>query len=56
LEKVIALSVPGNNAERNPISLEDRDDDALMLMARAGGHLRDELQRVFLRAWCIALH
>jgi RNA polymerase sigma factor (sigma-70 family) len=36
LDKVIVLPVRGNKPENGPLSLEDRDDDALMLMARAG--------------------
>ena len=36
LDKVLVLPVKGNGADNNPISLQDRDDDALMLMARAG--------------------
>jgi DNA-directed RNA polymerase specialized sigma24 family protein len=36
LDKVIVLPVKGNKPENGPLSLEDRDDDALMLMARAG--------------------
>ena len=36
MDKVIMLPVKGNKPADGAMSLEDRDDDALMLMARAG--------------------
>ena len=36
MEKVVPLPVNGRSVDNASISLDDRDDDALMLMARAG--------------------
>jgi RNA polymerase sigma-70 factor (ECF subfamily) len=43
LDKVIPLPIKASAADDDPISLDDRDDDALMLMARAGVHRAFEI-------------